>query len=390
MLEFTFYAPLRVVFEKKGIRDVGKYVSRNGNRVLLVTGKKHLKETGKIDEILESLKRSDKIEEIIIFSDTPQNPDIDAIHEARDMIVKYNLNVVLAVGGGSSMDLAKAASICAKHKKDVMDIFNDPMLPVLDAYPIICSPTTSGSGSEVTKYVVFNDNKRKLKMAMSSEGFFPKVSLIDPELTYSMPKEVIANTGFDALSHAIEAYTSRSACPITDAYCREAISLIHTHLVDAYKTKNQRAMDNMSLAAMFGGMALNVGRASLPHALEHSLSAYRPDLPHGLGLSMVMVPFMKRAFKCNMVKFADIAYFLGENISNDSLENAAKKSIDAVIKLKEQLNLKYTLKDFGFDKKEIDYLVDNTLFTMEHGLKNSPCKFTEKDVREIYYEALEG
>ena len=390
MMDFMFYTPLRVVFEREGIRDVGRYVSRNGNRVLLVTGKRHLKEDGKLDEILESLKRTEKIEDVFIFNNTPQNPDIEAINQARDVIVKHNLNVVLAVGGGSSMDLAKAASICAKHKRDIMDIFNDPALPVLDAYPIICSPTTSGSGSEVTKYVVFNDNKKKLKMAMSSEGFFPKVSLIDPELTYSMPKEIIANTGFDALSHAIEAYTSRSACPVTDAYCREAISLIHTYLVDAYKTKNQRAMDNMSLAAMFAGMALNVGRASLPHALEHSLSAYRPNLPHGLGLSMVMVPFMKRAFRCNMVKFADIAYFLGESISNDSLENAAERSIDVVVKFKEQLNLKYTLKDFGFDKKEIDNLVDNTLFTMEHGLKNSPCNFTEKDVRDIYYEALEG
>ncbi len=390
MTNFTFYAPLRVVFEKESIKDIGKYVSRNGNRVLLVTGKKHLKETGKLDKILKSLKRAEKIEEVFIFNDTPQNPDIEAIHEAKDMIVKHSLNVILAVGGGSAMDLAKAASICAKHRKNVLYIFNDPTLPVLDAYPIICSPTTSGSGSEVTKYVVFNDNKKRLKMAMSSEGFFPKVSLIDPKLTYSMPKAVIANTGFDALSHAIEAYTSKSSCPITDTYCREAISLVHTYLVDAYKTNNFKAMDNMSLASMFAGMALNVGRASLPHALEHALSAYRPDLPHGLGLSIVMVPFLKRAFKCNKVKFADIAYLLGENISNDSLENAAKKSIDAVIKLKKQLNLRYTLKDFGFDKNEIDDLVNHTLFTMEHGLKNSPCDFTEKDIKAIYYDALEG
>ncbi len=390
MLNFNFYAPLRIIFGKGNIKDIGQYTARNGNRVLLVTGKRHLKESGKLDLILESFKRTKKIEEVIIFNNTPQNPDIEAIQDARDEILRHKLNVVVAIGGGSSMDLAKVASICAKHKKDVMELYNNASLPILDAYPLICVPTTSGSGSEVSRFAVFNDNKKRLKMAMGSESFYPKVSIIDPELTYTMPKNIIANTGFDALSHAIEAYTSKSSCPITDTYCREALSLVHTYLEDSYNNKNERSMEKMSLAAMFGGMALNAGRASLPHALEHALSAYRPDLPHGLGLSLVMVPFLKRAYMCSKEKFADIAYLLGEDITTNSLEDAAKKCIDAVLKIKEGIGLKYTLKDFGFTKQEISEMVENTFFTMEHGLINSPCVFTRKDVIDIYYEAMEG
>ncbi len=387
---FTYYAPLRIIFERGAIKQVGQYVARNGNRVLLVVGKKHLKESGKLDLILKKLENVKKIESVVVFDKTEQNPDIELIHEAMDMILENKLNVILAVGGGSAMDLAKIASICAKQKKGVMELIRDPALPVLSAYPIICSPTTAGSGSEVTRYAVFNNNREKIKMAMSSESLYPKVSLIDPELTFTMPKSVIANTGFDAFSHALEAYTSKSSCPITDAYCREAISLIHTYLYESYSEKSDRAMEAMSLAAMFGGMALNVGRASLPHALEHSLSAYRPNLPHGLGLSMVMVPFVKRACKCNREKFADIAYLMGEDISTVSLDKAAEKSVDAVLKLKRQLGLTYTLKDFGFTREEIDEMVERTFFTMEHGLKNSPCEFDKEDIKSIYYEALEG
>jgi len=390
MKGFTYYAPLRVVFERGAIKQVGQYVARNGSRVLLVVGKKHLRESGKLDLILKRLQAVKKIESVIIFDKTEQNPDIELIHEARDLIIQHKLNVVLAVGGGSAMDLAKIASICAKQKKGVMDLVKDSALPILQAYPIVCSPTTAGSGSEVTRYAVFNNNKEKIKMAMSSESLYPKVSLIDPELTFTMPKSVIANTGFDAFSHALEAYTSRSSCPITDAYCREAISLIHTYLYESYSEKSERAMEGMSLAAMFGGMALNVGRASLPHALEHSLSAYRPDLPHGLGLSMVMVPFVKRACKCNREKFADIAYLMGEDISTLSLDRAAEKAVDAILKLKMELGLTQTLKDFGFTREEIDEMVEKTFFTMEHGLKNSPCEFGKDDVKNIYYEALEG
>ncbi len=387
---FNFYAPLRIVFEKGSIKQIGQFTARNGSRVLLVTGRKHLRETGKLELILRSLRQSRKIEEVIVFDKTPQNPDVEAIHEARDIIMKNRLNVIVAVGGGSSMDLAKIASVCAKNKSNVMDLYSNPALPVMKGYPIICSPTTSGSGSEVSKFAVFNNNVKKYKLALGSEAFYPKVSLIDPELTYSMPKSVIANTGFDALSHSIEAYVSNSSCPITDAYCREALSLIHTYLAISYSKHDVDAMNNMSLAAMFAGMALNAGRACLPHAMEHALSAYRPELPHGLGLSMVILPFLKRSYKCNQAKFADIAYLLGEDIANKNLNSAAEMCIVAVEKIKDKLNLKQSLKDFGFDKKEIDDMVERTFFSMEHGIKNSPCEFDKKDIKEMYYEALEA
>ncbi|WP_022670221.1 iron-containing alcohol dehydrogenase [Hippea alviniae] len=390
MKGFSFYAPLRIIFEKGGIEKLAQLTSRNGRRVLLVVGRNHLKKTGQLDKILDIFKRSSKIEEVVLFDRTPQNPDIEAIEDATEEIRKNRLDVVVSVGGGSAMDLAKVASLCAKNNRTVWDLYNDDSLSVLDAFNLVCVPTTSGSGSEVTRYAVFNDNRKKVKIALSSFSIYPKVSLIDPTLTYTMPESVIANTGFDALSHAIEAYTSKSASPITDLYCREAISLIGVNLVGAFKEKREKYMDNMSLAAMFAGMALNVGRASLPHALEHNLSAYNPDLPHGLGLAMVMIPFLKRAVYCNKEKFSDIAYLLGRDISNESLTKAAEMCIDAVGELIDKLNLKKSLKDFGFDRKTIERMVEDNFWTMSHGIQNSPCEFTKQDILNIYLEALEG
>jgi alcohol dehydrogenase class IV len=387
-MEFIYYAPLRIVYAKNSINKIAQYTARNGSRVLLVTGKKHLKNSGILDKVLELFKNSKKIEHVTLFNKAEENPDTDIVNEAASLMLENNLNVVVGIGGGSTMDLSKAASISAKQKMPIEVIMNNPDINIMEAYPIICSPTTSGSGSEVTKYTVINNIKEGTKRAIGSETIYPKVSLIDPTLTYSMGKSTIANTGFDALSHAIEAYTSNSSSPITDAYCRQAISLISENLEPAYKDHNEKAMDNMSLAAMLSGMALNVGRASLPHAMEHSLSAYKKDLPHGLGLSMILGEFVEKASSCRCEKFADIAYLMGEDISNMTLEKAAKKAKNAIDKLKQSINLNHRLSEFGFNEEILNDLVKDTFWTMEHGINNSPCNFTKDDVLSIYKKSL--
>jgi len=386
-MEFLYYAPLRIDFAKNRISKIASYAARNGNRVLLVTGRNHLRQTGILDKIISSFKKSGKIEELIVFDKARENPNTELIDTASQIINENSLNVVAAVGGGSSIDLAKAASLSAKQKKPIWQLVKEPEISVCDALPIVCSPTTSGSGSEVTKYAVINNDTEKLKIAVANEHIYPKVSLIDPTLTYTMSSQTVANTGFDALSHAVEAYTSNSSSPITDGYCRQAISLIGENLAKAY-TKQQEAMDNMSLAAMFAGMALNVGRASLPHAMEHSLSAYKPDLPHGLGLSIVTTPFLKRIADCVPEKMADMAYLLGENISNCELKEAAFKAVEAIEKIKDSVGLNKKLSDFEFDKEILKELVDKTYYTMEHGIENSPCNFTKEDILQMYFEVL--
>ena len=386
-MNFTYYAPLRIDFSKGAISRIASYTSRNGNRVMLITGKNHLRKTGVLNKVLDSFKKSSKIEDVVVFDKARENPDTKLIDEASQTIIKNRLNVIVAIGGGSSMDLAKTSAIAAKQNKPIWEIVQSPELGVMQSYPVICAPTTSGSGSEVTKYAVLNDDKQKIKVAIGSEHIYPLVSIIDPELTFTMSKNIIANTGFDALSHAIEAYTSKSSSPITDLYCQKAISLAGENLKKAYD-KDERAMENMSLAAAFGGLALNVGRASLPHAMEHSLSAYIPSIAHGLGLSIVMIPFMKRAIKCTPERFADIAYLSGEDISNMPMDKAAEKAIDAVEKIKEQIGLNKKLSDLGFDRDTIKEMVDKTFWTMAHGVENSPCNFNKEDILNMYLEVL--
>ena len=387
-MDFKYFVPIRIIFGRGSIKKMGQYVSRNGNRVLLVTGKKHLKENGVLENILKSFEKSSKIETVVHFNNVRENPTVEQVDEAKELMIRNNLNVVVAVGGGSAMDLAKAVSLSAKQKRSVKDLIGNPDVNIMKAYPIICSPTTSGSGSESTKYAVINDDERKIKVALSTESIYPTVSVIDPQLTYTMPQKTIANTGFDALSHAIEAFTGQSASPITDAYCRESFKLINDNLYISYRTRKEYAMDNMSIASMLAGLSLNVGRAALPHAMEHALSAYNTNLPHGLGLALVMTPFLKKMYKCNPVKFAEIAEILGENIQGKRDENAASKVVDAVEKLKEEIGLTGKLSEFGFDKELIYKMVEDSFWTMKHNIKNSPCPVSKDEIVKFFLEIL--
>ncbi len=383
---FNYYAPLRIVFAEGAISNIAKLTARNGSRVLLVIGRHHLKESGMLDKILSLFFSNKKIEKLILFDKATANPDVSIVDEAAQIIKKNNLNIVVAVGGGSSMDLAKAASVSARYNRPIWDIICDNDLFITDALPVICVPTTSGSGSEVTKYAVLNNNDKKVKVAISSEAIYPKVSIIDPELTYTMNPHIAASTGFDALSHAIEAYTSNSSSCITDMYCEKAISIIAAYLRNAVK-KDRESMKQMSFAAALGGLALNIGRASLPHAMEHALSAYNPGLAHGFGLAIIMEEFIQRAYKYNENKFANIAYLLDR--SAERRESRAAEKLPAIINaLKKDIGLNQKLSDFGFDEKVVKDMVENTFWTMKHGIENAPGKFSKSDIEDMYIKCL--
>ena len=384
---FDYYAPLRIVFGEGAISNIAKLTARNGNRVLLVTGISHLKKSGVLDKILSLFSSNKKIEKLIIFDKATANPDIDTVNEAAQIIKNNNLNIVVAIGGGSSMDLAKAASISARYDRPIWDIICDNDLYITNALPVICAPTTSGSGSEVTKYAVLNNNDKKVKVAISSEAIYPKVSIVDPELTYTMNHQIAASTGFDTLSHAIEAYTSNSASEITDIYCEKVFSIVGEHLKNAIK-KDKESMKQMSFAAILGGLALNIGRASLPHAMEHALSAYKPELAHGVGLSIIMEEFINRAYSYNESKFANIAYLLYRFNECKKESRVAKKLPNIINTLKKEIGLNQRLSDFGFDKNMVEDMVENTFWTMKHGIENAPGKFSKSDIKDMYIRCL--
>lgn len=384
---FDYYAPLRIVFKEGAISNIAKLTARNGNRVLLVTGRSHLKKSGMLDKILSLFDSNKKIEELILFDKASTNPDVSVVDEAAQIIKSNNLNIIVAIGGGSSMDLAKAASISAEYDRPIWDIMCDNNFYITKALPVICSPTTSGSGSEVTKYAVLNNNDKNIKVAISSEAIYPKVSIVDPELTYTMSPQIAASTGFDTLSHAIEAYTSNSASEITDIYCEKVFSLVSEHLKNAIK-KDKKSMKQMSFAATLGGLALNIGRASLPHAMEHALSAYKSSLAHGLGLSILMGEFINRAYSYNESKFAKIAYLLDKSVGSEKEHDAAKKLPGIINKLKKDINLDHKLSDFGFDENMVENMVENTFWTMEHGIENTPGGFSKSDIKDMYIKCL--
>jgi len=378
-IEFRYFIPTRIVFGSGVFNNAGKSIRDIGKKAIVVTGKKHLKTSGRLENLLQQLKENDV--DFVLFDEVVSNPDVDIVDEGAETSQKNGCDFVLAMGGGSPMDTAKAIAICAAERGRIWDYMTGKRIP-RRALPIVCIPTTAGTGSEVTRFSVINNNKERLKLPISSDVIYPRISFVDPMLTLSMSEEVTKNAGFDALSHAIEAYTSRSASPLTDGWATLAMKLIHENLkLCIEEPQNIKARERMSLAALLAGLALNIGRASLPHALEHPLSAYNTSLAHGRGLALLYVAWIRFSFKGNREKFARIAQILGE-------KRDAERCADAMEKFLQKIGITDRLSHYGFNEKTISDIVDNTYHTMIRGIKNNPLPATKEEIIEMYLHSL--
>lgn len=378
-MKFRYFIPTKIVFGSGAFNNVGKGVRDIGRRTIVVTGKKHLKTDKTLENLLQQLKENDV--DFVLFDKVMPNPSDEIVDRGAEVSRKSSCDFVLSVGGGSAMDTAKGIAICTIEGGGIWGYITGKRA-ARKALPIVCIPTTAGTGSEVTKFSVINNNKERIKLPISSEIIYPYLSFVDPMLTLNMPEEVTKDVGFDALSHAIEAYTSRSASPLTDGWATLAMKLIYKNLKLCIKEpQNIRARESMSLAALLAGLALNIGRASLPHAMEHSLSAYNTSLAHGRGLALLYVAWIRLSFKGNREKFAHIAQILGE-------EKDAERCADAMEKFLQKIGIVDRLSRYGFDEKIILDIVDNTYHTMNHGVKNNPLLATKEEIIEIYQRSL--
>jgi len=210
-MNFDLYLPVEVIFGVGSVNKVGEVGRRFGYRVLIATGKKSTKENGALDRVVESLNRNGA-EEIIIFDQIEPNPTDKSVNLASEIVVKEKIDYIIGLGGGSSLDSTKAISIVSSNEGYAWDYVNYPegprLIPFLNR-PVICIPTTAGTGSEVNRYSVLSNPIRKEKMVISHSLNYPRVAIIDPSLTVSMDRRLTALTGIDALMHALESLTNR-------------------------------------------------------------------------------------------------------------------------------------------------------------------------------------
>ena len=376
---FNYYLPVNVVFGKGRVSEAGIHTKMYGTKALIVTGKSSALKSGLYDKVNTSLINEGV--ETVLFNKVSQNPLTTTAYEGAAVAKENGCDVVVAIGGGSIMDCAKAIAFLAVNDGDINDyIFN--RIKSDKALPIILIPTTCGTGSEGNGFAVLTNPENGDKKSLRCNGIVAKVSIVDPECMMTMPKKVLASVGFDALCHCIEAYTSNISQPFTDALSTYGISLIASSLPTLYKEDKAdiTLWEKLTVASTIGGMVINTAGVTLAHGMEHPASGLK-NIVHGQGLAALTPSVIEATYNGKAKdKFEFISKALGGN--------GAADCADAVRNLLKTIDLDITLSSLGITEEDIPWMSENCLKVSAGNLSNTPVDIGIEDIARIYEKAL--
>lgn len=334
-MNFSFLLPTRIVMEPGLRQRVGQHLKDENIRKALIVTDPGIQKSGLLGPIHDSLEAAGIA--YIETADVKPNPRSDDCNRIAETYRDSGLDAVLAVGGGSAIDAAKAISVMLRHGGRIEDYEGFDTLQ-RDILPIIAVPTTAGTGSEVTIYAVITDMQRRYKMSLGDARMAPKLALLDTEITATLPPAIAAATGMDALTHAIEAYTGRVASPITDGMALHAIRLIAANLVAAVEEPdNAEARQQMLIASLMAGVAFGNSDVASVHCISEAIGALY-DTPHGVA-NAIFLPFVFRHnFDSNLRRHAEVAHALGIDQTLTEAE-AAEAAADYLTALSRRLGI---------------------------------------------------
>ncbi|ASK21567.1 MULTISPECIES: iron-containing alcohol dehydrogenase [unclassified Halomonas] len=292
-----------------------------------------------------------------VFDDTVPEPTISSIQAGVEKTCRGHYDSIIALGGGSPIDSAKAIAILAKHGGEMRD-YKFPRQVSEVGLPIIAVPTTAGTGSEVTRFTIITDEDSDEKMLCVGSGFMPVAAIIDYRLTLSLPKRTTADTGIDALTHAIEAYISKKANPFSDSQALSAMRLIGPNLRRVYHHgDDQRAREAMMLGSTLAGMAFSNASVALVHGMSRPIGAYF-HVPHGLSNAMLLPTVTAFSIPASPERYADCARAIGIASEQDSIDVANHKLLDELNALNDELQVP-TPEQFGIKRQRFFELMTN-------------------------------
>ena len=355
MQNFGFHIPTRILFGNGKFEVLGKEVSQLGKRALIVTYPNAVLERY-LDQAIKLL--GDNGVPVVVYNQVEANPDHNLINRGGELARSENCDVVIGLGGGSAMDAAKGIAVVASENQDIWEIYKGAPI-THETIPMVAIPTTAGTGSEATFFAVVSHRELKQKEGFARQQFFPKLSIVDPLLTLDLPPRITAETGLDALSHAIEAYYCKFSTPVVDALAVQAIGLVSDNLRKAvYDGKDQVARYNMMLANTLAGMAITQSDSCLAHVIGEAVGGVY-NTGHGLSVALCLPATMEYNSIAALEKFATIADLMGEDVSYMTLREAALRAPSAVRDLIKDLDLPLGLRAIGIaDLTEVKQLVN--------------------------------
>lgn len=397
---WTFHSAGQLVFGSGAAAQLGELAGQLGLKRLLLVTDAPLCRVGLMEQVRKPLQAAGIA--VQVFDGGMPEPSFDVAEQCIAAGQSFHPDSVLGLGGGSNMDLAKITATVLTHGGAIRDYVGDCRIPG-PVLPLICVPTTSGTGSEVTAAGVLTDSANLVKVGILSNYLRPRLAVVDPQLTLSCPPKVTADSGIDALTHAIEAYTAvdnatfplpegertvyQGRHPLADCLAEKAIHLVGRHLVTAVREPaNRAAREGMSLAATLAGLAFSNTGVALVHAMEYPVGG-ATHCSHGAGNGLLLPFVMRYNLEARTQEFASIARLLDQEVSGLSDSQAAERAIAAVEQLKRDIGIPERLRDLGVQASQLPAFAAKA-FSIKRILRVNPRAASLQDIEDIYRAAL--
>lgn len=383
MGSYKFFMPPVSLMGPNCLADAGKDIQILGFEKALIVTDRVLNEIGLVKKLISVLEANQI--KWVLFDGTQANPTVGNVGEGLQILKENDCDFIISFGGGSPHDCAKGIALLATNGGSIkdyegLDLSKNPQLP------LVAVNTTAGTASEMTRFSIISDEERHVKMAIIDKNITPILAVNDPLLMLEMPRSLTAATGMDALTHAIEAYVSTIATPVTDACALKAVQLVSDYLRIAVKDgKNENARDMMAYAEFLAGMAFNNASLGYVHAMAHQLGGFY-DLPHGV-CNAVLLPYVQEYnASVSSSRLKDIASAMGINTSDMTDEQGAQAAIDEIKKISSDIEIPSGLRELGTKEEDLPELTTNALKDV-CGATN-PRQGNHEEILAIYTKAM--
>ncbi len=382
MKDYTFNVPQDIVFGMGSLKRLPELLEKSGSKKMMIVSGHVLEKIGVVKKIQDMVEAAGI--ETTAFLDIAPNPTVDMVNEATKKYKEFGATSIVALGGGSPMDVAKAVGVLARYGGSITDYEGAHLVPG-PIEPIIAIPTTAGTGSEVTAFSVITDTSRNYKLTVFSYELLPKYALLDPEMVMSAPPSLAAACGIDALIHAWEAYTSVFASPFSDAMAEKAMELIGGNIRRfVANRKDEEAACAMMSGSMFAGIAFAWARLGNVHAMSHPVSAFF-NVPHGVANSILLPVIVEYNALADHGRYEKIYNYIREK-KDPAQDFNPQMLVDEIKKLIADLGIPGSLSEVGVTEDKIPQMAEDAM--KSGNILANPRQSTQKDIEMLYHKAM--
>ena len=380
--EFSFSIPQDIVVGKGSLAKLPEIAKKLGGTHGFIISGPHLNKMGIVKSCADALENAGI--SVDTYTETEGNPSVETVDKAAAAFKESGADFIIALGGGSPMDVAKAVGVVAKYGGSITEYEGGGKVPG-DIIPLIAIPTTAGTGSEVTAFSVITDHSRNYKLTVFSYKLIPSYAILDPELLTTAPVSVAAACGIDAMVHALEAYISKDASPFTDAMAEKALELIGKNIRKYVADRSDiQAAENMLMGSLFAGIAFSWARLGDVHAMSHPVSAFF-NVPHGVANAILLPTIVEYNALADNGKYLKIYNYISRT---PVLENEFEPLmlVELLKNLNAQLGIPASLSEVGVTADKFDAMADDAM--KSGNIAVNPRSTTKKDVVSLYEKAL--